>query len=433
MKPSMINPNTHGNEQRGSIVPPAKPLATHGRPLKRHYVRMKIALVLFQLCVFRLSAQYEFFTPKEAFAIEVSLDNSSLKRLPIYRNSISSLIVSGDQIIGGTTANKGLTPFIFTASLSKREMTEIIDLNEIVPGQRGIRTGFAKPKGNLLYAGTLPDKHGKGEGHLISITIGNTGSLSIKDLGIPVPGEGVFALTIDAKGNALYGISYPTGIFFKYSIATKSVKVFKDITPSRKDLQLFSEYVMDPEDYLCKSLMEGPNGRIFGSAPVNKLFSFDPATEKIQIFKEELPEVWGRRSLGQIECWAKSKTGKLYAGNAGDGQLMEINPVSGEIKNIGKPAMMPRLRGLTFAKDGRLYGITGALPGYAHLFSYAPDKEGFKDFGNPQFKMTAPGIEQGIDWRGFQLGTITSSEDGKYIVMGEDETLSQLLVFAVEQ
>jgi hypothetical protein len=395
---------------------------------------MKVAIaVLFLLCVFRLSAQYEFFAPKEAFAIEVSLDNSSLKRLPIYRNSISSLIVSGDQVIGGTTADEKLTPFIFTASLSKREVTGIIDLNEIVPGQRSVSTGFTKRKGNILYAGTLPDKEGKGEGHLIAITLGLAGGLSIKDLGIPIPGEGIFALTADAKGNVLYGISYPTGMFFTYSIATKSVKIFKDISPSRKDLRLFSEYLMNPEDYLCKALMEGPNGQILGSAPVNKLFSFDPVTQKIKIFKEELPEVWGRRPLGQIECWAKSRSGKLYAGNAGDGQLMEINPVSGEIRNVGKPVMMPRLRGLTFAKDGRLYGIAGALPGYAHLFSYAPNKEGFKDYGNPQFKMTAPGIEQGIDWRGFQLGTIASSEDGKYVVIGEDEALSQLLIFTVGQ
>jgi hypothetical protein len=373
--------------------------------------------------------------PKEAFAIEVSLDNSPLKRLPIYRNSISSLIVSGDQIIGGTTADEGLTPFIFTASLSKREVTEIIDLNEIVPGQKSIRTGFSKRKNNLLYAGTLPNKTGNGAnpgGHLIEITIGSIGNLSVKDLGIPIPGEGIFTLAADKKGNTLYGISYPTGIFFTYSITTRSVKTFKDISPSPKELQLFSEYVMEPEDYLCKALIEGPDGQIFGSAPVNRLFSFDPATQKIKVFKDELPEVWGRRSLGQIECWAKSEDGKLYAGNAGDGQLMQINPISREIRNIGKPVMMPRLRGLTFARDGKLYGIAGALPGYAHLFSYAANKEGFKDYGNPQFKMVAPGIEQGIDWRGFQLGTIASSEDGKYIVMGEDEALSQLLIFAVE-
>jgi hypothetical protein len=45
--------------------------------------------------------------------------------------------------------------------------------------------------------------------------------------------------------------------------------------------------------------------------------------------------------------------------------------------------------------------------------------------------MVAPGIEQGIAWRGFQVATLTASEDGKYMVMGEDESLSQLMVFPI--
>ena len=53
------------------------------------------------------SAQYSFFKPKGAFAIEVSLDNTNMKRLPIYRNAISSLSVVGDLIIGGTNASEG--------------------------------------------------------------------------------------------------------------------------------------------------------------------------------------------------------------------------------------------------------------------------------------------------------------------------------------
>lgn len=383
------------------------------------------------LYVTQLPAQYEFFTPKEAFAIEVSLDNSQLIRLPMYRNSITSLIVSGDQIIGGTTANKGSAPFIFTASIGKREMISVLDLNAIIPGQHSIRTGFSKGGDNLLYAGTLPDKPESEGGHLIAVSTSVTGSIVVKDLGIPVQGEGVFTLTSGAKSTMLYGISYPSGIFFSYSIATGVVKTFKDITPTPKDLQLLSEFVMAPEDYLCKALIESPDGQILGSFAVNRLFSFDTAKQAVQVFEQELPAVWGRRSLGQVECWAKSKEGKLYAGNAGDGQLLMIDPMNRKIKNIGKPVMMPRLRGLTFARDGKLYGIAGAVPGYAHLFSYSPG-EGFMDYGNPQFKMIAPGIEQGIDWRGFQLGTIASSEDGKYVVMGEDEALSQLLVFAVE-
>ncbi|MEP7106453.1 MAG: hypothetical protein ABI760_00695 [Ferruginibacter sp.] len=397
---------------------------------------MKILFAALLLaCAIQLSAQYTFFEPKEAFAIEVSLDHSPLKRLPIYRNSISSLIVSGDHIIGGTTADEGLTPFIFTASLAKRELVSFLDLNETIPGQKSIRSGFSKGKNNWLYAGTLANKNDKDEnqdGHLIEVRVDADGASSIKDLGAPIPGEGIFSLTAGSRGTMLYGITYPTGIFFTYNIATKAVKTFKDIIPSTKDLHSLSEYVLNPEDWLCKALVEGPNGQIFGSLPINKLFFFDPATQRFHIFEDHLPEVWGRRTLGQVESWAKSKDGKLYGGNAGDGQLFEINPVNKKVKNLGKPIMMPGLRGLAFARDGKLYGIAGGLPGYAHLFSYAPNKEGFRDYGNPQFTMKAPGIEQGIDWRGFQLGTITSSPDGKYIVMGEDESLSHLLVFAVD-
>ncbi|MBX2921485.1 MAG: hypothetical protein KF746_04760 [Chitinophagaceae bacterium] len=392
----------------------------------------KLMVYMFQLCVCQVYAQYDFFSPKEAFAIEVSLDNTSLKRLPVYRNAISSLIISGDYIVGGTSADEGLAPFIFTAALSKREMHSIVDIDKIIPGQRSIRTGFSKGTNKTFYAGTLPGNKEKAGGHIIAVTIDAGGTPVVKDLGIPVAGEGIFALTINTKGNILYGITLPTGIFFSYSIATKKVKTYRDLVPAAKDLQLFAEYVLEPDEYICKALTVAKNGLVLGSAPVNRMFAFNPATEQFEFFKKEIPDVWGRRALGQIESWAMSANGKLLAGNAGDGQLLEVDPVNKTIKNMGKPVMMPRLRGLTFAYDGRLFGIAGALPGYAHLFSYEATKEGFKDFGNPQFKMVAPGIEQGIDWRGFQLGTIASSEDGKYIVMGEDESLSQLLVFPVD-
>lgn len=397
---------------------------------------MKIILAAaLQFTAIHLSAQFTFFEPKESFAIEVSLENTSMKRLPLYRNAITSLTVSGDNIIGGTTASEGLTPFIFNASISSRELTGVIDLNETIAGQRSIRTGFSKGKNNLLYAGTIANKNKNNEsqgGHLIAVGTGAKGAQAVSDLGIPVPGEGIFALTIDSKGTTLYGISFPGGKFFTYSILTKTVKTFEEITPSPQAIQAGNEFVLNPEDYLCNSLIEGPQGKIFGSLPVNKLFCFDPATQHFRIFEDALPEVWGHRTLGQVECWVRSQDGKLYGGNGGDGQLFEVSPVTLKLKNLGKPIMMAGLRGLTFARDGKLYGLAGGAPGYVHLFSYSANGNGFMDYGNPQFKMKAPGIEQGIDWRGFQLATIASSADGKYIVMGEDESLSQLMVFAVD-
>ena len=94
--------------------------------------------------------------------------------------------------------------------------------------------------------------------------------------------------------------------------------------------------------------------------------------------------------------------------------------------------MMARLQALAFGRDGKLYGLAGGAPGYSHLFSYDEKGAGFYDLGNPEFTMTAPGIEQGIMWRGFQLSTLVASSDGKYMVMGENEALSQLMIFPVE-
>lgn len=394
---------------------------------------MKILIaILLSIGAAKASAQSKAFRPAGAFAIEVSLENApSLKRLPIYQNAITSLSVSGDYIIGGTTADKGLTPFVFTASLSKREMVDIKSIDEVARGQRAIRTGFSKGKNNVYYAGTIPNDLSKGGGHLIAVGVNASGDIDIHDLGVLIPNEGIFSLTIDARKKILYGISYPSGWFFTYTIDAKSIRVFKDIAPTHKDLQTFYEYVLEPEDYLCKALIESNQGLIFGSLPINRLFCFDPKTQGFFILSDSIPEVIGRGNLGQVESWAKAKNGRLYGGNAGDGQLFELNPVTKKVKNLGKPAMMPHIKGLTFARDGKLYGIAGGLPGYSHLFSYDEDK-GFKVLGDPLFRMIAPGMEQNIPWRGFQLETIVSSEDGKYVAMGEGESLSQLLVFVAD-
>jgi hypothetical protein len=379
------------------------------------------------------SAQYSFFKPKGSFAIEVSLDNTKMKRLPIYRNAITSLTVVGDLIIGGTNAEEGLSPFLFAASISGRELKEFKDLESVIPGQKGIVTGFHKINANTLYAGTIPNgiKDGGKDGHIIEVKVGQNGISGVADIGVPVPGEGIHALAINEKAGVLYGVTYPKGIFFTFDIKTKKSKTYNELVPTSAVLnKLEHEFGLKPDNYVCKALGVDNQGNVYGSLPINRIFYFDPRTQKIDILKDSLPEVWGRNVLGQVESWTKSKDGKLYGGNAGDGQLFMIDPSTKTVKNLGKPVMVNRLRGLAFDKDGNLWGIAGALPGYSHLFRYN-NKEGFKDYGNPEFDMVAPGIEQGIAWRGFQLGTIAVSPDGKYIVMGEDESLSQLLVFPV--
>ena len=351
-------------------------------------------------------------------------------RLPAYQNSISSLAVAGDNIIGGTSAAKGLNPYFFTASLRERKVTGIQEL-KVPGGQQAVRSGFCRGKNHELYAGTMPDVSGQG-GHLIRLTLDEKGALSLKDLGVPVQGEGIYTLLADASGNILYGISFPSGLFFAYDINTSRTRIYREIMPSSKEMDALRLYILSPSDYLCQALIQDNDGMVYGSLPVNKIFYFDTKNERFHILKDSLPEVWGRKMLGRVDAWAKSADGKIYGGNAGDGQLFVIDPSTKNVKNLGKPIMMNRLRALTFGRDGKLYGIAGAPPGYTHLFSY-DEKRGYQDYGNPQFQMVAPGIEQGIGWRGYNIATMVSSEDGNYIVMGEDEALSQLLIYIVPE
>jgi hypothetical protein len=375
-----------------------------------------------------LSAQYKFFSPESSFTVEVSLDGSPYTRLPIYRNAITSLEVAGDYAVGGTSAASGLSPFLFAVSLSKREVTAIFPLDRALPGQRALQSGFARSPDGWLYAGTMPVNPAEG-GHVLRARMSGK-DLQAEDLGAPVPGEGIFAIASDSRTGAVYGLSHPSGKFFVFDPKTRKAEVYDQTAPSRQARGQLRSFALQPEDWLSRRLAVDRTGRVYGSQPVNRIFRFDPRTRKIELLSDELPEVWGRRALGRVDAWAMGPDGALYGGNAGDGQLFRLDPDTGRVRNLGKPAMMPRLKGLAFAADGKLYGLAGAPPGYTHLFRYDHVK-GFVDLGNPRFEMIARGIEQGIAWRGFHIGTLAASEDGKYIVLGEEEALSQLMVFPV--
>ena len=335
----------------------------------------------------------------------------------------------GEYAVGGTSSRPGLSPHLFAVSLRSRKLQFIRDLTDVVPGQRAIQSGFGRGREGTVYAGTMPDQVG-GSGHLIQVKIGQEG-IEVVDLGIPVQGEGVFALASSPGREEIYGIAYPSGQFFVFDLRTSRAVSFDETAPSRQQLAFLHNYALTADDFLGRRLALDRQGRVYGSAPVNRLFRFDPVSKRLEILPDELPEVWGRRALGRVDAWALAPDGALYGGNAGDGQLFKLNPDTGRVTNLGKPAMMPRLKGLAFGADGALYGVTGGQPGYSHLFRYTPDR-GFVDLGNPRFTMSEPGIEQGIAWRGFQIGSLAATEDGRWIVLGEEEALSQLMVFPVE-
>jgi hypothetical protein len=86
------------------------------------------------------AAQFTFFNPPGSYAVEVSLDNAPVLRLPLDRNAITSLEVIGDYAIGGTAARPGLSPYVFAVSLSHRKLERALDLATVIPNQTAIPT-----------------------------------------------------------------------------------------------------------------------------------------------------------------------------------------------------------------------------------------------------------------------------------------------------
>ena len=396
------------------------------------YYRIIYSLIALIFVPLIASAQFTFFNPKGSFAVESSLENTDELRMPMYRNAMSSLAVSGDFVLGGTSAQKGLTPLFFTSSLSQRKLTAIKQLDDVVKGQLSIITGFTAAKsGNLFYAGTMPQAGTGLGGHIIELQISPQGQILLKDLGEPVTGQGIFAMTFNPEKNEFYGVVHPSGKFFTFNLKTGKTLIFDQTAPSEKDRETYHSFALEPEDYLSRALLIDQRGCIYGSRSINKLFCFDPANQSFSVLKDELPFVWGREAMGRIDSWVKMSDGTIYGSNAADGQLFRLDPDNQTIVNLGKPIMMPRIMAMTPGKNGMLYGVAGASPGYAHLFSYHPQK-GFRDLGNPEFKMVTPGLEQGINWRGYQIASMATSPKGNYIIMGENEALSQLMVFPAE-
>jgi hypothetical protein len=369
-----------------------------------------------------------FFNPPGSLTVEVSLENAPGLHLPINRSAITSLAVVGDHVLGGTTAQPGLDPFLFVVSLPEARLMRALDLGGMVPGQLGVQSGFGRGERDELYAGTMPDR--AASGHLLGVRL-ERGAIAATDLGSPVPGEGVFALT--AHHGVLYGVAHPSGRFFSYRLEDGHVRVFEDTVPSAEQRQTYEDFELAPADYLSRRLVVDGAGRVFGSVPINRIFLFDPETETIEVLPSELPAVWDRRVLGRVDAWAVASDGTLYGGSAGDGLLFRLDPDDGAVVNLGSPASTPRLKGLAFAADGRLWGLAGAAPQYSHLFFYDLETGGFTDLGNPAFPILAPGLPEGVYWRGFQLGTLAVSEDGCTLVMGDEGVLSQLMVFSVRE
>ena len=243
----------------------------------------------------------------------------------------------------------------------------------------------------------------------------------VEDLGVPVAGDGIYALTIDSYRNVIYGVAYPNGHLFKYEILTKK---FRDIGGTNKEIVFHG-----PErDWrtLPRALVCDDSGKVFTSGSGGFLMYYQPGNESITVTDIQIPgeyyPVQAYSGYPTVEYFAKDPNGLIYGASC-DGFLFCFDPYKMKLTNRGKPRLTRRIRALTVGIDGKVYMIAGERIEPCRLFSYDPQCGAFFDLG-----VIAVDRSPYYSWRADQFDCMTIGLDGT-IYMGESDRWAHLFLF----
>jgi len=377
-----------------------------------------------------------------------------VNEIPENSSAITSLLSSRNGKIYGGTSGEEAYLFVFNPLTNK-----VHHLGRI-PAQEGIHHSMVEDDAGQIYFGTGRDmfkriklsKGGKWEpidevlwsdikhhfdaypgGHLYKynpelsdqeVKLPDMGA-EIEDLGIPVPHNSIYALTVSPDGTRIYGLTYPDGHFFIYLIEDK---VFRDLGAIDPKI-VFHGPERDWRS-LPRALICDRQGRVYTSSTDGVLVYYSPVKDTIQSTGQKIPGDYyyeqSYEDYAVVEYFAQDTSGVIYGGTS-DGFLFAFHPNAMELDNLGKPRSARRLRCLTVGLDGKIYFLIGERPETArapcHFFSYDPVRGSFEEYGlliadrSPYYYR-----------RGFQFDSMVTGEDGT-IYIGESERQSHLYLF----
>ncbi len=243
---------------------------------------------------------------------------------------------------------------------------------------------------------------------------------NVKDLGVPVPGNSIYAMTINNDASKIYGISYPDAEFFEYDMAASQFVrhgkwMEKVVYPGPE-----RSWRAVPRAIAC-----GEDGRIWSSSDNGLMQAFNPQTGKFEPSNMRVPgeywEVQNYDGFPVIEQIIVDADGTFVA-TSSDGFVFRVVPQADNIVNYGKPRVERRVRAMTKGMDGRYYMICGEKDNVCRMFSFAP-QEGFLDYGvlgvdrSPYYAKIA-----------YQFDSMCTGKDGA-IFIGESDRRAKLFIY----
>jgi outer membrane protein assembly factor BamB len=362
--------------------------------------------------------------PEQLFANGVAVDLSPLA-LANERSVERLVALPGGLVVGSTS---GLAAHLFAYD---PEADELYDLDRI-PGpvslsaltvESGVRI-YHTPAEYELYAGTMrcddfPAKAGRrfAGGHLYKYQLDRaTMSVRRTDLGVPVQGQGLYALRADSKRGVIYGITHPDGELIAYELDTGKVHrcgSVASLTPITEEKRL-------PRD-----IWIGSDDRAHTSGPDGYLHYCDPETWELVKSDVRLPAVLGRHALAYLESATAGRDGTIYGGTS-DGYVFSLDAKTGAVRNHGKALRQAHIAGLVAGMDGVIYGVGGEPAGYPRGFAFDPGTGSFILGSYP--KMADPSSRDSIS-AGYSAMAVG---DGGRVFVGEKGRIGRLVVFPPE-
>lgn len=245
----------------------------------------------------------------------------------------------------------------------------------------------------------------------------------LEDLGVPVPGNSVYALAWSADRKVIYGISYPDARFFAFDVATKQCRDHGEFLQRRVFGGPERHWRSVPRALFC----DPASGHVYTSGDNGWMVRFEPATGKFQPTNMRLPgEYWeALKSIDYpvVEAFVQDAGGRLYAGTS-DGYLLRLDLAAERTQVLGKPRVHRRVRAMAAGRDDLIYLVCGETDMVSKLYRYDPDGEGgFRDLGTMAVDRSPYYAK-----RAYRIDAMTVGPDGT-IFLGESERRGKLYLY----
>jgi outer membrane protein assembly factor BamB len=340
--------------------------------------------------------------------------------IPDGESAITALTVDHEGSVYGATSGSRSHLFAMTTRTDQQDVYgQAIDLGLLgAEACRALATAgngrifIGTSAGRILYH-VPPARPPQGEGlsgefegevMQVSEELATKLSPVVNDAGLVKDGESIHALTACPVSGNVYGLTSPGGLVFVVDQDTGTPRVLGEAAANT----------------LSKSIASDAQGNLYGSAQDGHLFRYSPVDETFTILDAKLPVRGGREYLNAADALIRSRSGLIYGGTTAEGYLFSYEPTTGRIRTLGKPIRQSRIRALTEAHDGRIFGIAGEELVH-YLFSYDPETGEMENLGIPR-------AHHPRSWTGLEFNSMVTGPGGE-IYLGQAERISYLFVY----